>query len=207
MSHSEMTVIRGWVYKKREHKSIIFIDLRTEKGILQCVINKNKVSPDVWNIATKLTQESCIEVNGSMVDQPRAPGGRELQVSAIKVYQIAESPYPLGKKEHSPDVLMRYRHLTMRSPRYQAIMKIRAIVMEAAREFFIKNGEHLDNNQVGQSLLKYLVEYTEEVEKGVLDQDYQNTLNEMSKLSFDNNQVFKGFIDKLKNLYNANKGV
>ncbi|MEQ9715627.1 MAG: asparagine--tRNA ligase [Candidatus Asgardarchaeia archaeon] len=140
MSHSEMTVIRGWVYKKREHKSIIFIDLRTEKGILQCVINKNKVSPDVWNIATKLTQESCIEVNGSMVDQPRAPGGRELQVSAIKVYQIAESPYPLGKKEHSPDVLMRYRHLTMRSPRYQAIMKIRAIVMEAAREFFIKNG-------------------------------------------------------------------
>ncbi|MGQ4832378.1 MAG: asparagine--tRNA ligase [Candidatus Asgardarchaeia archaeon] len=140
MQESDEKVLRGWVFKKREHKKIIFIDLRTKDGIIQCVINKEKVSPDVWETADELTQESCIEVSGSIVEQPKAPGGRELQVNKIKVYHIAESPYPLGKKEHSPDVLLRYRHLALRSPRYQAIMKIRSIVMNAAREFFIKNG-------------------------------------------------------------------
>lgn len=98
MQESDEKVLRGWVFKKREHKKIIFIDLRTKDGIIQCVINKEKVSPDVWETADELTQESCIEVSGSIVEQPKAPGGRELQVNKIKVYHIAESPYPLGKR-------------------------------------------------------------------------------------------------------------
>ena len=87
------------------------------------------------------------------------------------------------------------------------LRKLKTKIETRSGEFNIKNGEHLNNNQVGQVLLKYIVEYTDEIEKNILNQTYQELLNEMSKLPFKDNKIFKSFIDKLKNLYNANKGV
>ncbi|MEM4205028.1 MAG: asparagine--tRNA ligase, partial [Candidatus Methanomethylicaceae archaeon] len=135
-----MPTHRGWVYKIRKHKSLIFIDLRTQDGILQCVINQEKVSQDTWNTALSLTQESSIEVDGEYKEEPRAPGGKELHIRSLKIYHIAETPYPLGKKEQPPDVILMYRDLALRSPRYQAIMKVRASVIEGFRKYLNSHG-------------------------------------------------------------------
>ena len=61
-------VLRGWVYKKREHKKIIFFDVRTKDGINQCVLHKDKVPEDLWNTALKITQESSIIIEGKKVE-------------------------------------------------------------------------------------------------------------------------------------------
>jgi len=53
---------------------------------------------------------------------------------------MAESPWPLGKKSHSPEVLMELRHLAVRGPRYQAIFKVRHEILRSSREYFIENG-------------------------------------------------------------------
>jgi len=140
MESIELNEIRGWVFKKRVHGKIIFIDLRTSKGIVQCVFRKNKVSDETWNLAEKVTQESSVILKGVWKDEPRAPGGREFHVKDLTIVHMAESPYPLGKKSHSPEVLMEKRHLAVRGMRYQAIFKVRHEILRAGREFFIENG-------------------------------------------------------------------
>ncbi|MEM2015254.1 MAG: asparagine--tRNA ligase [Candidatus Methanomethylicia archaeon] len=135
-----MEEIRGWVLRKREHGGIIFIDLRNGEGITQCIVRRESVDEENWSKAEKLTQESSIVLHGEWKIEDRAPRGKEFIVKNLEIVHLAESPYPLGKKEHSPEVLMEKRHLAIRGPRYQAIFKIRSEILKASREFFINNG-------------------------------------------------------------------
>ncbi len=73
------------------------------------------------------------------MENPRAPGGKELHVRSIKIVHIAESPYPLGKKSHSPEILMQWRHLAIRSNRFTKIWIVRDYLLRAAREYFKLN--------------------------------------------------------------------
>ncbi len=140
MSTEELSELRGWVLKKREHGKIVFIDLRNAMGITQCVVKKDNVSNETWNLAKKVTQESSIILNGYWRKEPRAPRGVEFVVKNLNVVHMAESPWPLGKKSHSPEVLMELRHLAVRGPRYQAIFKVRHEILRSSREYFIENG-------------------------------------------------------------------
>jgi len=135
-----METIRGWVLKKREHGNIIFIDLRNRDGVTQCVIRRENVSSEDWSKAEELTQESSIILRGGWRLEDRAPRGREFVVNGIEIVHLAETPYPLGKKEHSPETLMEKRHLAVRGQRYQAIFRIRSEILKASREYFINNG-------------------------------------------------------------------
>jgi len=132
--------ISGWIYKIRKHGKIVFIDLRNLKGITQCVGRKEELNESDWSTLYDLTQESYISLEGRFKEEKRAPGGLEFQIKKVLSYRKAQSPYPLGKKSHPPDVLMKYRHLTVRSPFYQAIFKIRSNVMKFARDWFSENG-------------------------------------------------------------------
>lgn len=134
---------KGWVFKKREHGKIIFLDLRlTDGNILQVVCKKDVLDEKIWEKIKKITQESSVEVIGELKEEPRAPGGKELILKEIKIFQIAESPYPLAKKWHSTVALMKYRHLTVRMPKYTKIWLIREKVLKYLREFFEKEGFH-----------------------------------------------------------------
>lgn len=135
-----MESIRGWILKKREHRDIVFMDLRSGNGITQCVVKREYVNDEDWNKVINLTQESSVILFGDWKLEERAPRGREFIVKKIEIVHLAESPYPLGKKEHSPEVLMEKRHLAVRGPRYQAIFKVRSEIINASREFFIQNG-------------------------------------------------------------------
>lgn len=131
--------IRGWLYNKRSSGKLHFLQVRDGSGIIQAVIFKNDVTPEVFELADKITQESSIIVTGTVKADARSPIGFELSANGLKLVQMAES-YPITPKEHGIDYLMDYRHLWLRSKRQHAIMKIRHEIIKASRDYFDNNG-------------------------------------------------------------------
>ncbi|RKZ23422.1 asparagine--tRNA ligase [bacterium] len=131
--------IRGWLFNSRSSGKIHFILIRDGTGIIQGVVVKGEVPDDVFELADELTQESSIIVRGIVRKDPRAPGGYELGVKDIKLVHLSES-YPITPKSHGVAFLMERRHLWIRSRKQNAILRIRAEVVNAAREFLNKEG-------------------------------------------------------------------
>ena len=141
--HEGQTVtIRGWLYNLRESGKLLFPQFRDGSGLIQGVVPKNAVPPEVFDAIKGLTQESSVIVEGKVRADKRAPGGYELDVSGIQVVQrVSESdPYPISPKEHGVEFLMEHRHLWVRSQRQAAILRVRAEIIKAARDFFDERG-------------------------------------------------------------------
>jgi asparaginyl-tRNA synthetase len=138
----ETVTIRGWLYNLRESGKLLFPIFRDGSGLLQGVIAKNAVAPEIFEAVKGLTQESSVIVEGKVRADKRAPGGYELDVSNVQVVQrVSESdPYPITPKEHGVDFLMEHRHLWIRSPRQAAILRVRAEIIKAVRDFFDERG-------------------------------------------------------------------
>ena len=141
--HEGQTItIRGWLYNLRESGKLLFPIFRDGSGVIQGVVAKNAVPPDMFDSVKKLTQESSVIVTGKVRADKRAPGGYELDVSEVQVVQpVPESdPFPISLKEHGVDFLMEHRHLWVRTPRQASILRVRAEVIKAARDFFDERG-------------------------------------------------------------------
>ncbi len=134
--------IRGWLYNLRESGKLLFPIFRDGTGQIQGVVPKSAVPPEVFDAIKKLTQESSIIVEGKVRADKRAPGGYELDVINVQVLQRVgeDDPYPITPKEHGVEFLMEHRHLWMRSPRQAAILRMRAEIIKAIRDFFDDNG-------------------------------------------------------------------
>lgn len=128
---SKSVAVRGWVYRKRESKNTVFVVLRDSTGIIQCTVKKE--SP-AWNEAEKLTIESSLTLEGIVKKDERAPGGYEVAVEKVLIVGLAEL-FPIAK-DKSEEFLRDTRHLWLRSRRMSLVMKVRAQVLEFAREFF-----------------------------------------------------------------------
>lgn len=135
----QTVVLNGWVYDRTGKGKLQFLKLRDGSGIVQCVVFKGSVSEELFDLAKSLTQESSVQITGTVRADERAPSGVEIDVVALNVYQIAE-PYPITPKEHGVEFLMEHRHLWLRSQRQHAILRVRATVVKAIRDFFDKNG-------------------------------------------------------------------
>lgn len=135
----EEITIKGWLYNLRSSGKLIFPQIRDGSGIIQGVVFKKNVPEQVWNDFETLTQESSIIVTGKVRADERAPGGYELDVTAVEVLQVAEA-FPITPKEHGVEFLMDNRHLWLRSKRQHAILSVRAEVIRAVRDFFDSNG-------------------------------------------------------------------
>ncbi|MCS6808214.1 MAG: asparagine--tRNA ligase [Bacteroidota bacterium] len=131
--------LNGWVYDTTGKGKLHFIKLRDGSGIVQCVVFKPNVSEEVFDTARSLTQESSVQITGTVRAEERAPGGVEIDVTNITIWQLT-SNYPITPKEHGDAFLMENRHLWLRSTRQHAIMRIRATVVKAIRDFFDANG-------------------------------------------------------------------
>ncbi len=138
----QSVTIRGWLYNKRESGKLIFPIFRDGTGVIQGVVPKNQVTPEVFDTLKNLTDESSVIVTGKVRADKRAPGGFELDVNDVKVIQrVPENePFPIARKEHGPDFLMEHRHLWVRTPRQTSILRIRAEIISAARNFFDDRG-------------------------------------------------------------------
>ncbi|MDP1694503.1 MAG: asparagine--tRNA ligase [Candidatus Woesearchaeota archaeon] len=127
--------IRGWIYRERGSNEFKFIVVRDSSNIIQCVFKKEKFSPEDWDELDKLTVESSMTVEGILKEDKRAPTGYELQAEKFTVVQRAE-PFPITK-DQSAEFLLDVRHLSIRSRRLAAVMKIRHTVMKAFRAYFM----------------------------------------------------------------------
>jgi len=129
--------LRGWVYRQRSSNKFVFMVLRDETDIIQCVISKNK-TPEIFEDATKLTIESSVKITGELKEDERAPTGYEVAVTELEILQISE-PFPITEHQ-SPELLYDNRHLWIRSRKLNAILKIRHTIVGAIHEFFRSNG-------------------------------------------------------------------
>ncbi len=139
----EEVEVRGWLYNKRSSGKIRFLIIRDGSGYLQAVMIKSELPEDVFNLYDELYYESSLAVIGIVREEKRAPGGVELTVKDIKVYQITEDyPIPKVREDNIPDVgvLLPKRHLWLRSRKQWALMRIRHTVEKAIHDFYDQNG-------------------------------------------------------------------
>ena len=139
---AQAVTIRGWLYNLRESGKLLFPQFRDGSGIIQGVVVKSQVSPELFETIKNLTQESSVIVTGKVRADKRAPGGYELDVTDVQVVQRVkeDDPYPISLKEHGVDFLMEHRHLWLRSPRQVAVLRVRAEIIKAVRDFFDERG-------------------------------------------------------------------
>jgi asparaginyl-tRNA synthetase len=141
--HEGQTVtLRGWLYNLRESGKLLFPIFRDGTGIVQGVVPKSAVTPEVFERIKTLTLESSVVVRGKVRADKRAPGGFELDMEDLEVVHRVpdDTPFPISLKEHGVDFLMEHRHLWVRTPRQAAILRIRAEIIRAAQEHFDTHG-------------------------------------------------------------------
>jgi asparaginyl-tRNA synthetase len=131
--------LRGWLHNRRSSGKIHFLTVRDGSGFIQCVMSKQAVGEEAFRKADHLAQESAVIVHGSVRADARAPGGFEVDVSQLEIVSESNN-YPITPKEHGPDYLLERRHLWIRSPRQQAVLRVRHEVINAVRDFFNSRG-------------------------------------------------------------------
>ncbi|MBZ5611850.1 MAG: asparagine--tRNA ligase [Acidobacteriia bacterium] len=138
----ESVEIAGWLYNLRKSGKIVFPLMRDGSGTMQCVAVKANLDEALFEELKNLTQESSLILRGKIRAEQRAPGGFEMDVESAQVVQrVPESdPYPITPKEHGTDFLMDHRHLWLRSKRQHAVIRVRAEVIKAVRDYFDSHG-------------------------------------------------------------------
>ena len=134
--------LQGWLYNLRASGKLLFPIFRDGSGTIQGIVPKAAVPEEVFETLKNLTLESSLTVTGKVRADKRAPSGYELDVESIEVAQRVpdETPFPITLKEHGVDFLMEHRHLWIRTPRQSAILRIRAEIIKAARDYLDDNG-------------------------------------------------------------------
>ena len=128
-----------WVYNHRSSGKIKFLMLRDGSGICQCVYFRGECDEKAFEEFEKLSQESSVRVTGVVKAEPRSPGGYEIGARELKIHS-GSVDYPISPKEHGPDFLLNHRHLWLRSKRQHAVIRVRAEIVKAIRDFFDGRG-------------------------------------------------------------------
>jgi asparaginyl-tRNA synthetase len=131
--------IQGWVCHLRSSGKVRFLVVRDGTGLAQGVLVKGGLPDADFDQFQHLTLESSLILEGRVKAEPRAPGGFELEVLRLQPLHIAQE-YPIAPKEHGVAFLLDRRHLWLRSPRQQAVLKVRDEVCHALRDFFHERG-------------------------------------------------------------------
>ena len=131
--------IKGWVNHHRSSGKLIFIEIRDGSGSIQCVVFKGDIPEDVFDRAKSITQESSVIIEGDVRQDPRSRIGYEIGVSNIELVHTTDEEFPISPKEHGVAFLLDKRHLWLRSSRQRAILKIRATIIKAARDYLDDN--------------------------------------------------------------------
>jgi len=138
----EVTV-QGWVYNHTHKGKLVFLLVRDGSGFVQCVVFKHDLPEELFDQVVRLSQESSVIVTGNVRADGRAPGipgGVEIGVTSLQVVQEAAGEYPLALKEHGVEFVMDNRHLWLRMPSQWAILRVRATVISAIRDWLDTHG-------------------------------------------------------------------
>ncbi|NIV47639.1 MAG: asparagine--tRNA ligase, partial [Gammaproteobacteria bacterium] len=86
----ERVVVQGWLSQQRSSGKIRFLVLRDGTGLLQCVVVKSEVTPELWESSGALTLESSMRITGTIKEDKRSPGGVEMVLEELQPIQIAD---------------------------------------------------------------------------------------------------------------------
>ena len=134
----EEVEVGGWVVKNRSSGKIVFTLIRDATGEIQVTTRMGNVCDEALKAADALSLECSVVVKGKVRTDQRAPGGKELAVTDLKLIGASQD-YPIFGEEHNPEVLLDLRHLHIRSKELVAVMKVKDSVLSASREWFRKN--------------------------------------------------------------------
>jgi len=135
----DVVTLRGWAVTTRSSGKIAFLVLRDGSGQVQCVVSRKEVAEADWGALGTITQETSVELAGTVRAEPRSPGGYEISVSGLGV--LGPSPdFPISPKEHGTTFLFEHRHLWLRNRAQVAIARVRHEVVQAIRDFFYQEG-------------------------------------------------------------------
>jgi aspartyl-tRNA synthetase len=140
----ELVRVCAFLKRIRDQKTVQFLILRNNTGLVQAVIEKNDANKTLNEIISSLTPESSLEVEGTVIANEKASlGGVEIQISAVRIANLAATPLPIDFSERfetNIDSRMDWRHLDLRSPENLLIFKIQTFAEAAMREFWLQEG-------------------------------------------------------------------
>lgn len=144
----ETVTVMGWVQKRRNLGSLIFVDLRDRSGLLQIVFDENDIGTDGFDKAGKLRSEFVIAVVGKVearsgaVNENMATGGIEIRATELRVLSEAETPpFPIEEESNiKEDLRLKYRYLDLRRPDLQRNLIMRSNVATLTRQFLAEEG-------------------------------------------------------------------
>jgi asparaginyl-tRNA synthetase len=136
-------IIQGWVYNRTDKGKLVFLLVRDGYGFVQCVAFKEDLDPELFDHLIRLPQESSVIITGIVREDKRAPGipgGYEVGVKDVEIIQVADLDYPMALKEQGVDFALDNRHLWIRMPSQWAILRVRAAVIRAIRDWLDSTG-------------------------------------------------------------------
>ena len=125
--------LRGWVQRSRSSGGILFLLVRDRTGTVQVTGKKDFLGPESFDAAEHVQVEGVVEVEGTVADDPRAPGGREVRARAVRVIDPG-LPFPIFQ-EQTEEFRLDKRHLVIRSEEHVATFRIKADLLRALRTF------------------------------------------------------------------------
>ena len=140
-SHIGETVrLSGWVHTLRTFREVKFVLLRDRGGVVQTVVDPGS-SIDVSAIG----KEYCVEVEGTVANEPRAPGGAEVHLSSLRVLSTAEEPpleinHPPKMAKTHADKILDHRAISLRALGIRAIFEVQAVIVQAFSEYLRSQG-------------------------------------------------------------------
>ncbi|MGC9347442.1 MAG: asparagine--tRNA ligase [Anaerolineae bacterium] len=139
----EDVVLNGWVYNRTHKGKLVFLLVRDGYGFIQCVAFEPDLDPELYELIVHVPQESSVKITGSVRADKRAPGipgGYEIGITGFEIIQSVEEEYPIALKEHGVDFLSDHRHLWIRMQSQWAVLRIRATVIRAIRDWLDSHG-------------------------------------------------------------------
>jgi asparaginyl-tRNA synthetase len=125
--------VRGWVQRSRSSGGILFFLLRDRTGTVQVTGKKDVLGAELFDATEHVQVEGAVEVEGTVAEDPRAPGGREVRARNVVIHD-AGVPFPIFQ-EQTEEFRLDKRHLVIRSAEHVATFRIKAELLHAMREF------------------------------------------------------------------------
>ncbi|EQD34557.1 asparaginyl-tRNA synthetase, partial [mine drainage metagenome] len=125
--------LRGWLQKGRSSGGILFLLLRDRTGSVQVTGRRDALGEPTIEAVGHVQVEGALEVEGVVAEDRRAPGGREVRATAIRIVDAGE-PFPIFA-EQTEEFRLDHRHLVIRSPEHVATFRVKARLLAALREF------------------------------------------------------------------------
>ena len=145
-NNGQDVILSGWVNKKRDHGNLLFIDLRDNYGMTQCIIDK---SNDSFKKLEKIQLESVIKINGTVIERSKETINSDLQTGKIEVninsFEILgackELPMPVfSDQEYAEEIRLKYRFLDLRRKKIHDDIILRSKVISFIRNEMSKLG-------------------------------------------------------------------